>query len=65
MSILLKKCAFCGKDLEPGYGWMYVKSDGTILYFCSSKCAKNYLKLGRNPKRVKWVRKEKKLKEVR
>ncbi len=60
MSILLKKCAFCGSDIEPGHGWMYVKADGTILYFCSSKCAKNYLKLGRNPKKVKWVRKKSK-----
>lgn len=60
MSVLLRKCSFCGADVEPGYGWMYVKADGTIMYFCSSKCRKNYLNLGRNPKKVGWVRKAKK-----
>ena len=65
MSLMLRKCAFCGKEIEPGYGWMYVKSDGTILYYCSSKCAKNHLKLRRNPKRVKWIRKMKVQQESR
>ncbi|MEM0037279.1 MAG: 50S ribosomal protein L24e [Candidatus Korarchaeum sp.] len=60
MAVLLRKCSFCGSDIEPGFGWMYVRADGTIMYFCSSKCAKNYLKLGRNPKKVGWVRRAKK-----
>jgi len=36
---------------------MYVKRDGTVLYFCSSKCKKNMLKLRRKPSKVKWARK--------
>ncbi|HID05393.1 MAG TPA: 50S ribosomal protein L24e [Aigarchaeota archaeon] len=48
------KCHFCGRDIEPGTGKMYVKNDGTILYFCSSKCEKNW-KLGRDPRKLKWT----------
>jgi len=33
---------------------MFVKKDGTILFFCSSKCERN-VKLGRKPHRVKWT----------
>ena len=50
-------CAFCGKPIEPGTGIMYVKNDGTILWFCSSKCMKNALKLKRNPRKLKWTAK--------
>ena len=56
---LLKKCEFCGREIEPGFGLMYVKSDGQVMFFCSSKCAKNLLKLGRNPEKFKWTLKYK------
>lgn len=49
-----KKCSFCGGSIEPGTGKMYVKKDGTIFYFCSSKCQKNQ-QLGRVPRRVRWT----------
>ena len=49
-------CSFCGDDIEPGTGKMFVKKDGTIFYFCSSKCEKNQLRLGRVPRRVKWTK---------
>lgn len=49
------KCNFCGKKFEKGFGIMFVKNDGSILYFCSSKCRKNKLKLRRNPKKFKWT----------
>ncbi|MEG3056566.1 MAG: 50S ribosomal protein L24e [Methanoculleus sp.] len=47
-------CSFCGGPLEPGTGKMFVRRDGTIYYFCSSKCQKNY-RLGRVPRRVQWT----------
>lgn len=53
------KCSFCKEEIEAGTGKMFVKIDGKILYFCSSKCEKNMLKLGRDPKRVKWISKKK------
>ena len=48
------KCAFCGKEIPKGTGIMYVKADGKILYFCGSKCKKNYLQLKRDPRKYKW-----------
>jgi len=34
---------------------MFIRRDGSILYFDSSKCEKNYLKLKREPRRVGWT----------
>ncbi len=47
-------CSFCGKPIEPGTGLMYVKNDGTVLWFCSSKCFKSY-RMGRDPRKLKWT----------
>lgn len=58
-----RTCSFCGENIEPGTGKMFIKKDGTIFHFCSSKCEKNLLKLKRTPKNLKWTsiaRKEKK-----
>ena len=52
-------CTFCGNQLEPGTGKMFVKKDGTIFYFCSTKCENNQ-KLGRVPRRVQWTNAAKK-----
>jgi large subunit ribosomal protein L24e len=51
------KCSFCGSALNPGSGKMFVKNDGTIFYYCSSKCEKN-MRMGRDPKKRKWSRKK-------
>lgn len=50
-------CSFCGVEIEPGTGKMYVKRDGTIFHFCKSKCEKNLISLKRIPRRVKWTKK--------
>ncbi|MEM0074019.1 MAG: 50S ribosomal protein L24e [Thermoplasmatales archaeon] len=49
-------CSFCGRKIEFGTGKMFVKKDGSILYFDSSKCEKNYLRLGREPRNVRWTK---------
>ncbi|MFB6088825.1 MAG: 50S ribosomal protein L24e, partial [Candidatus Aenigmatarchaeota archaeon] len=36
---------------------VFVRKNGKSLYFCSSKCEKNMLKLGRKPRKVKWTKK--------
>ncbi|RLG39959.1 MAG: 50S ribosomal protein L24 [Thermoproteota archaeon] len=59
----MRRCAFCGKEVEPGTGLMYVRNDGRILLFCSSKCSKNALKLKRSPEKVKWTLEYRKRKE--
>lgn len=53
--VRIRKCSFCAYDIEPGTGHLYIKSGGEVLYFCSSKCHKNQLKLKRNPRRQKWT----------
>ena len=50
-------CSFCGSEIEPGTGKMYVKRDSTIFHFCSTKCQKNLINLKRSPRRTKWTKK--------
>lgn len=54
------KCTFCGYSIEPGTGKMYVKKDGRILHFDTTKCEKNLIKLGRRPADIKWSKHYKK-----
>jgi len=51
-----RTCSFCGEDIEPGTGMLFVRRDGTRLEFCSSKCRRNMLDLKRVPRRVKWTK---------
>ncbi len=51
-----RTCTFCGNDIEPGTGKMFIRREGTIHFFCSSKCQKNLLNLGRIGRRVRWTR---------
>jgi large subunit ribosomal protein L24e len=48
--------SFCGTEIEPGTGKLFVKKDGTVLFFCKMKCQKNMLKLSRIPRRVRWTK---------
>lgn len=54
----MPKCSFCKKVYEFPRGLTLVLNDGNILYFCSSKCRKNF-NLGRKGKKVNWIRKMK------
>ena len=49
-------CSFSGEEIEPGTGLMFIKRDGTVLWFKNSKARKNSLNLKRNPRKVKWTR---------
>ena len=49
------KCIFCGRDEAPFRGINLIGNDGTVSYFCSSKCKKNALKLGRDRRKTKWT----------
>ena len=53
----MSSCTFCNRSLSPGSGTMFVKNDGTIFWFCSSKCKKNMLSLKRDPRKLKWTQK--------
>ncbi len=52
-----KECSFCGEKIEPGTGKMLIKNDGQILDFCSGKCEKNMVKLGRKERETRWTQK--------
>jgi large subunit ribosomal protein L24e len=52
-----RNCSFCGLEIEPGTGKMFVKKDGTVLNFCTSKCYKNMIELRRVPRTTKWTKK--------
>jgi large subunit ribosomal protein L24e len=60
-----RTCSFCGNDIEPGTGKMYIKKDGTVFYFCQNKCQKNLLKLNRVPHRTRWTTRYGEMKAVR
>ena len=57
MSTLEKPCSFCDRLVVKGSGTMVAKNDGTVLWFCSSKCKKNALVLKRDPRKLKWTKK--------
>ena len=52
----MAKCSFCGRTLVKGTGKMFVFKTGKVIYFDSSKCEKNLLKLKRKPINFKWTR---------
>lgn len=49
------KCVFCGKEEREFKGIHMFKNDGSISYFCSSKCRKNSINLGRDKRKIKWT----------
>jgi large subunit ribosomal protein L24e len=51
----MTKCVFCGKEEHDFKGVHLIKNDGTIDFYCSSKCRKNALKLKRDKRKIKWT----------
>ncbi len=62
--VVIRKCSFCGHEIPPGTGMMYVKNDGTIYWFCSRKCKRSLIDFKRDPRKYKWTKYYKK-KEIR
>lgn len=48
------RCAFCGREYELGTGRQLAKNDGSMQFFCSSKCRKNHT-LKRSPIHTRWT----------
>jgi len=53
--IIMAKCSFCSKNIESGTGKMIIQSTGKINWFCSRRCEKNAVKLGRDARKFKWA----------
>ena len=49
-----RDCDYCGADIEPGTGTMFVHVNGSITHYCSAKCEKN-ADLGREPRDLEWT----------
>ena len=49
-----RTCDYSGQEIEPGTGTMYVRTDGTVLWFADSKCEKNYF-MGREARDLEWT----------
>lgn len=58
-------CSFCGKELNPGSGKMYVKKDGKVFYYCSSKCQTTHVDRKYKARLTPWAKEYQKEKEVR
>jgi len=52
-----RECDYCGTDIEPGTGTMFVRSNGSTIHYCSSKCEKN-ANLGRESRDLEWANEE-------
>ena len=52
-------CSFCKKNYENPRGLTIFTLDGRSIFYCSSKCRRN-ANLKRDPKKVNWVKKNKK-----
>ena len=48
-------CSFTGEEIEPGTGIMYVKKDGTVLYFKNSKAKKAMVDRKFKARRTPWT----------
>jgi large subunit ribosomal protein L24e len=60
-----KICSFCGSNIEPGTGRIFVRKDGLTYTFCGSKCYKNLVVMRRLPRETEWTTAYKREKEVR
>lgn len=50
-----RECDFCGTTIAAGTGRMFVRTDGSVYHFCSSKCESNF-DLDRDPEETGWTR---------
>lgn len=55
-------CSFCKQSYNFPRGTTVVQKDGNIKHYCTSKCRKNS-EMGRDNKKVNWVRKSDIVKE--
>ena len=57
-------CSFCKNNYSEHKGLTIFTFDGRTIHFCSSKCRKN-AELKRDPRKVNWIKKKKKIGNIR
>lgn len=55
----MPKCTYCSTSVMQGRGKILMALNGKQIFLCSGKCEKNY-NLGREAKKLGWIRKKKK-----
>tara|TARA_Y100000034_G_scaffold6022_1_gene6621 strand:- start:2226 stop:2561 length:336 start_codon:yes stop_codon:yes gene_type:complete len=55
-------CSFCKKNYHEHKGLVLFTNEGRTVNYCSSKCRRND-DLGRDSKKVNWVKRDKKVKD--
>jgi ribosomal protein L24E len=60
----MPRCTFCKQQYEFPKGITVVQKSGVAKFFCSNKCRKSS-EMGRDNRKVKWVRKNKKTEEAK
>ncbi|MDJ0273787.1 MAG: 50S ribosomal protein L24e [Nitrososphaerota archaeon] len=51
----MHRCAFCGREFPHGVGTLYVKRDGSLLWFCSRKCRVYMIEQRKDPRKLRWT----------
>jgi len=51
----MPSCVYCGREIPPGIGLMYVLRTGKVLWFCSRKCKVYALERKRKPEKTRWT----------
>ncbi len=54
--VKIRTCSFCAKQIEPGRGMTYVRTNGQIFYFCTTKCQKFQIEYKKKPRKQKWTK---------
>ena len=49
------RCSFCGTPIAKGTGILFIHKSGRTHSFCSRKCEKNMLVLGRKARTTQWT----------
>jgi len=54
--VKIRVCTFCGNQIQPGQGMIYVKNDGSVWSFCNKKCRVFKIKYNKNPRKIRWTK---------
>ncbi|MDW8435984.1 MAG: 50S ribosomal protein L24e [Candidatus Caldarchaeum sp.] len=54
--VTIHKCAFCEREFVHGRGMLFVRNDGTLLWFCSRKCRIYMIEQKKDARKVKWTK---------
>ncbi|MGM5479913.1 MAG: 50S ribosomal protein L24e [Nanobdellota archaeon] len=58
-------CDFCGTKIPEGTGKLFIKKDGALFHFCSSKCQKSMMKRKFKARITPWTKEFSQIKKVR